>query len=284
MTVCNFLTIDVEDYFQVSAFEGAVPRGQWEQFEGRVETNTRRVLALLDRHDVRATFFVLGWTADRYPGLVREIDAAGHRIGSHSYWHRLVYQLTPAEFREDLCRSRDVLQDLTGRAVTAFRAPSFSITRNSLWAFEVLAEEGFQQDSSVFPTYHDRYGIPDADPRIHRVETPAGAIVEYPPGVFEWAGCRLPVSGGGYFRLYPSWWTHYCLRRINRRDKRPFVFYFHPWELDAQQPRLSGSALSRFRHYVNLAATERKLAALLQAFRFSPLPDVAPPEDREAAA
>jgi polysaccharide deacetylase family protein (PEP-CTERM system associated) len=270
----NVFTVDVEDYFQVSAFETHIDRQSWGEWESRVSANTQRVLALLDRHGVRATFFILGWIAERHPQLVREIHACGHEIGTHGYWHRLIYQQSPAEFRADLCRGRDVLQEVIGEPVTAHRAASFSITRQSLWALEILVEEGFRVDSSVFPVRHDRYGIPDAERGLHRLATPAGPLWEFPPAVARFAGMNAPVGGGGYFRLFPLWWTAYCLRRINRVERRPVMFYVHPWEFDPAQPRIRvRSRLSRFRHYVNLAKNERKLDALLRRFRFGRLCD-----------
>jgi polysaccharide deacetylase family protein (PEP-CTERM system associated) len=272
--ILNAFTVDVEDYFQVSAFERHIDRNGWSQWESRVAANTHRILELLDRHRIRATFFVLGWIAERYPELVREIDACGHEIASHGYWHRLIYQQTPEEFRADLRRSRDVLQEAIGQPVTAHRAASFSITKQSLWALEILVEEGFLLDSSVFPIHHDRYGIPGAEPRLHRLTTAAGPLWEFPPSVARFAGLNIPVSGGGYFRLYPLAWTVYCLRRINRA-RQPFIFYVHPWELDPEQPRIrAASRSSRFRHYVNLDRNERKLDGLLRQFRFGRLCDV----------
>ena len=202
-TIVNAFTVDVEDYFQVSAFEKHIPRDQWDRWESRVEANTHRMLQLLDRHGVKATFFVLGWLGERYPQLVRDIHSCGHEIGSHGYWHRLIYRQSPAEFRADLRRSRDVLQDAIGQPVTAHRAASFSITKQSLWALEILVEEGFLVDSSIFPVRHDRYGIPGAEPRLHRLTTTAGYLWEFPPSVVRFAGLNVPVGGGGYFRLYP---------------------------------------------------------------------------------
>ncbi|MBN2474405.1 MAG: DUF3473 domain-containing protein [Pirellulales bacterium] len=272
MDMLNAFTVDVEDYYQVSAFERDIPRDQWNRRDGRVVDNTHRILDLLQRHDVRGTFFVLGWVAQQHPQLVRDIHSRGHEIGSHSYGHRLIYDQSPDEFRDDLRRSRDVLEDAIGQAVTAYRAPSFSITKRSLWALEILVEEGFRVDSSVFPTYHDRYGIPDAEPRIHQIDTAAGPLWEFPPSVVRFPRVNLPVSGGGYFRLYPLPWTVYCLGRINRRLQQPFMFYVHPWEIDPGQPRLrAGSRVSRFRHYVNLSRTASKLERLLQTFRFGRL-------------
>lgn len=271
----NAFTVDVEDYFHVSGFEQQISRDSWHEFESRVELSTHRILNLLDDHQVQGTFFVLGWVAERFPQLVREIHDRGHEIGSHSYWHQLVYNLTPEQFREDLQRSRHALEDAAGQQVTVYRAPSFSITRRSLWALEILIEEGFTTDSSIFPIHHDRYGIPDAQPRLHRVATKSGPIWEFPPSVVRRVGVNLPVSGGGYFRLYPQLVTHSCLRGINQRVGEPFMFYIHPWEVDPQQPRLTaGSRLGRWRHYVNLHRTEPKLRSLLRNFNFGSMKSV----------
>jgi polysaccharide deacetylase family protein (PEP-CTERM system associated) len=267
----NAFTVDVEDYYHVSAFERSIARSAWGTFESRVVANTQRLLDLLARHQVRGTFFVLGWVADKFPRLVREIIAGGHEVGSHSYWHRLVYETSPLEFREDLRRSIRAIEDAGGVRVECYRAPSFSITRRSLWALEILAEEGIRIDSSIFPVRHDRYGIPDAEPSIHVRSTPAGTLMEFPPAVARLGGLRLPVGGGGYFRLYPLWLTKHCLRQINAQG-RPFMFYTHPWELDPRQPRLAAAGpLGRWRHYVNLARTESRLDRLMGAFGFGPL-------------
>lgn len=275
MRLRNAFTVDVEDYYHVSAFEKQIAQADWGEYESRVVANTHRLLQLLDRRHTQATFFVLGWVAERFPQLVREIQACGHEIGSHSYGHSLLYRLTPEQFREDLVRSRDLLQNLTGQPVVAFRAPSFSVTQQSLWALEILAEEGFRFDSSIFPIYHDRYGIPDAPEAIHPIETAAGTVWEFPGSVLRLGPVNLPVSGGGYFRLYPLAWTVWCLSQINAKGGRPFVFYVHPWEIDPDQPRLqAGSRLGRMRHYVNLKTTERKLEALLDRFCFGPVSTV----------
>ena len=272
MSLCNAFTVDVEDYYHVSAFEADVDRGRWDTYESRVERNTQRLLDLLDEHEVRATFFVLGWIAERSPRLVQEIDSRGHELGSHSYWHRLIYQQTPEEFREDLRRSIQVIEDAIGKPVTTYRAPSFSVTKDSLWALDILKEEGIQIDSSIFPIHHDRYGIPGAKTCLHQVDTPHGPIWEFPVTVHRVAGVNLPISGGGYFRLYPLRWTTHCLGKVNAQSDQPFVFYIHPWELDPGQPRLrAGSQLGRFRHYLGLSKTEHKLAGLLQKFRFDTL-------------
>lgn len=270
----NALSIDVEDYFHVSGFESAISRDTWDQWPARVVENTRRILAILREHAVRATFYVLGWVADRFPILVDEIHKDGHEIGSHSYWHRLVYAQSPEDFRDDLRRSIDALGARTGEPITAYRAPSFSVTKKSLWALQILADEGIRIDSSVFPARHDRYGIPGAETRIHRVPYVTKELWEFPPSVLSLGVGRLPVSGGGYFRLYPWQMTRAGLRQINRSG-RPFVFYTHPWEFDPEQPRVPvKSRLSGARHYVNLHRTEARFHALLRTFRFGMVSDV----------
>lgn len=271
----NAFTVDVEDYFQVSGFADRVRPETWDTFESRVVANTHRLLRLLDRRSVRGTFFVLGWVADRFPELVRDIHKSGHELASHGFWHRLVYDLSPEEFRADLARSVDAIAGASGAPAVGFRAPSFSITRKSLWALQVLAEEGFQFDSSIFPVYHDRYGIPSAERFVHRIDTGAGEVWELPPSVYPVGGLNLPVAGGGYFRLYPAALTAGCLERINRGRGEPCMFYVHPWEVDPDQPRLpGGSRLNRWRHYQNLAATERKLDFLLERLSFGSVGDV----------
>jgi polysaccharide deacetylase family protein (PEP-CTERM system associated) len=271
--VLNVFTVDVEDYFQVSAFERHVDRAHWDDFPSRVVANTHRLLRLLDRHQVQGTFFVLGWVAHRHPELVRSIGAAGHELASHGYWHRLVYSQTPDEFRRDLRDSREAVATAAGVVVTMYRAPSFSITAQSLWALDVLLEEGFTVDASVFPIRHDRYGLPNAARTLHRMPTPAGnAIWEFPASTARLAGMNLPVAGGGYFRLYPWNITRRLLGRINDTEQQPFMLYTHPWEIDPDQPRIAGPGLrSRFRHYVNLAGTAGKLERLLDAFPFTTL-------------
>jgi polysaccharide deacetylase family protein (PEP-CTERM system associated) len=269
MSILNAFTVDVEDYFQVSAFENDIDRRIWDRFPTRVERNTYRLLEFLADNDIQATFFVLGWIAERNPDLVKAIHDAGHEIASHSYWHRMLYTITPDEFREDVRRSKHVLEDTIGERVNIFRSPSFSITRETTWALDILIEEGFEIDSSVFPIYHDRYGIPDARRDIHRIETSNGSIWEFPPSVIEYGNFNLPVSGGGYFRFYPIALTNYWLRQINVQKKRPFIFYVHPWEIDPEQPRLrAGSVASRIRHRMNLSTTEAKLQKLVDKFEF----------------
>jgi polysaccharide deacetylase family protein (PEP-CTERM system associated) len=270
----NAFTVDVEDYYHVSAFEGHIPRTRWRDYESRVVASTHRILQLLDRHQTAGTFFVLGWVAHHCPELVRDIQRAGHEIGCHSYWHRLIYNMTPEEYREDLDLSCKAIHDVTGQQTIAYRAPSFSVTSRSLWALDLLREAGFEYDSSIFAVRHDRYGIPNANPILHRRTTAAGDLWEFPPSVMPIAGFNLPVSGGGYFRLYPLRMTIHALDRINRCQQQPFMFYVHPWELDPEQPKIAaGSRFSRHRHYVNLGSTERKLDRLLSRFRFGRMSD-----------
>jgi polysaccharide deacetylase family protein (PEP-CTERM system associated) len=266
----NALTIDVEDYYHVANLERCVRRAEWDQYPSRVEGSTRRLLDVLAAEGVRATFFVLGWVAQRRPALVRAIRAAGHEVGCHSHLHRLVYEQSSREFRADLRRARGVLRDVLGEDVVAYRAPCFSITTRSQWALDVLAEEGIQIDSSIYPTHHDRYGIPGTPLGPHAIERPAGTLWEFPPPV--WKVCRypLPVGGGGYFRLYPYALTRHALRKINAVG-RPFAVYLHPWELDPAQPRLRPGRLAAFRHYVNLHRTEGRLVRLLRDFAFDTL-------------
>jgi polysaccharide deacetylase family protein (PEP-CTERM system associated) len=266
----NALTIDVEDYFHVTGFEGCVSRSQWDDFAPRVGGTTRRLLDHLAAAGARATFFVLGWVAERDPGLVRAIQAAGHEIGCHGYWHRLIYEQTPQAFRADLWRAQAAIADAIGERVRAYRAPSFSITPRSLWALDVLIEEGFTLDSSIYPTHHDRYGVPGASLAPHCIERDEGALWEFPPPVWRFCGYPLPVGGGGYFRLFPYALTRHALQRINAAG-RPFAAYLHPWELDPDQPRLRPGRLRAFRHYVNLKRTESRLVRLLRDFRFGTL-------------
>jgi polysaccharide deacetylase family protein (PEP-CTERM system associated) len=269
----NALTIDVEDYYQVSAFDAPGKRDRWDTFESRVCRTTEHVLAMLDAASVRATFFVLGWVAERHPGLVRRIAAGGHEIASHGYFHQLVYDMTPGEFREDLRRAHGIIAGACGIEPRGYRAPSFSITARSLWALDVLAEEGYTFDSSIFPVRHDRYGMPDAPRAAHLIARPAGTLLEVPPSTVVLGRTTLPVAGGGYFRLYPYALTRAAMARLNQ-DGQPAVVYVHPWEFDPGQPRQAGSALSRFRHYVNLGRTGMRFRQLLREFSFAPLSEV----------
>jgi len=273
--ITNAFTVDVEDYFHVQAFADRIPRDTWDDYESRVVANTHQVLRLLDQHQTRGTFFILGWVADRHPELVRDIQKSGHEIGCHSYWHRLIYDMTPEEFRDDLRRATEILSEITGEPITAFRAPCFSITDRSLWALDILIEEGYRFDSSIFPVHHDNYGIPNAERFPHTIERPAGSLFEFPPSVYRIGKFNLPIAGGGYFRLYPIRFSLHCLQSINRRYHQPFMFYIHPWELDPDQPRQPAGWKSRFRHYQNLNTTERKLHRLLDVCRLSRAGDIA---------
>lgn len=270
-SLTNYLSIDVEDYFQVSAFENVVgSHTNWQNYSSRVEKNTRRLLDILDTHTTKATFFVLGWIAEKFPRLVREIEKRGHDIACHSYIHRLVYNLTPEQFYEDTRKTKDLLEQATGRKVFGYRAPSFSITNKSLWAFDILEELGFTFDSSIFPIYHDRYGIPSAPRFRYCIE--GKKIIEYPISTALILGRKIPVAGGGYFRLLPYRFTKAALTKINVVEKKPFVFYLHPWEIDPKQPHINNiSLLSRFRHYNNLKKTACRFEQLLKDFRFAPM-------------
>ncbi|MFZ1906537.1 MAG: XrtA system polysaccharide deacetylase [Steroidobacteraceae bacterium] len=270
MRPINAFTVDVEDYFHVAALSSAITRESWPAQESRVERNTERLLALLAERGVRGTFFVLGWVAERTPGLVRRIAASGHEIACHGFSHRLVYQQTREEFREETLRAKRLLEDLIGEAVLGYRAASFSVTRDSLWALDTLIDAGFLYDSSIFPIRHDRYGLPGAAPEPNRLSAPSGrTLVEFPMSAARFLGVQVPVSGGGYFRLLPFWVTRAGLKQINERRGLPFTFYLHPWELDPGQPRFKVSALSRFRHYTNLARCEERLRRLLGEFEFT---------------
>jgi polysaccharide deacetylase family protein (PEP-CTERM system associated) len=272
--IVNALTIDVEDYFQVSAFDASVPRSSWNHFESRVVRNTDRLLALFAKSNVRATFFILGWVAERYPALVKSIAHAGHEVASHGFGHRLIYEQTPAEFRQDLRNSRAALTAAASVPVHGYRAPSFSITARSLWALDIIQEEGFAYDASIFPVHHDRYGIPSAPRSFHVLSVKGGTLWECPGSTVQVGGTNLPIAGGGYFRLLPYWWTRWGVSHLNRRERQPAIFYLHPWEIDPDQPRLPASVVSRFRHYRNLHKTEERLRRLLTDFSFAPLGDV----------
>lgn len=269
--IVNAMTVDVEDYFHVSVFDGIVPRTAWDTMESRVCRNTDRLLDLFDEHAIRGTFFVLGWVAERFPALVREIAARGHEMASHGYAHRLVYDQTPAAFRDDVRRAKGLIEDASGCRVGGYRAPSYSITPRSLWALDILIEEGHWYDASIFPVRHDRYGIPISPRQPYRVERESGTLVEAPGSTVRIGPLNLAIAGGGYFRILPYGWTRWGISRLNQRDQRAAIFYLHPWEIDPDQPRLHAGRLGRFRHYRNLHQTETRLRALLDEFRFAPL-------------
>jgi polysaccharide deacetylase family protein (PEP-CTERM system associated) len=264
--ITNALTIDVEDYFQVSAFAPYIRRSEWDSRECRVERNVDRILELLSTHGTQATFFTLGWVAERYPHLVKRIVAHGHELASHGYGHQRASDLSPVEFLDDVSRAKKILEDLGSAPVLGYRAPSFSIGTGNLWAFDTLAQAGYQYSSSVYPIKHDHYGMPDS-PRF-AYKLPSG-LIEIPVTTVRMGERNLPSSGGGYFRLLPYPVSRWLLRRVNREDRESAVFYFHPWEIDEGQPRVAGiDAKTRFRHYVNIPRMESRLRQLLVDFRW----------------
>ena len=269
--IINAMTVDVEDYYHVSAFDRVVHRDQWQALESRVCRNTDRLLEIFAEFGVRATFFVLGWVAERFPGLMKRIADEDHEVASHGFDHRLVYESTPEQFRQDVRRAKTILEAITGRPVLGYRAPSYSITRASLWALDVLLEEGYTYDASVYPIHHDRYGIPDASRHAHWIARPGGRIWEVPGSTVRYAGANFPIGGGGYFRFLPYRLLRWGIRRLNGKERRPAVFYVHPWEIDPGQPRLNAPLLTRMRHYHNLANTEDRLRRLLGEFAFGSL-------------
>lgn len=264
------LSVDVEDYFQVEAFSREIARADWDRWPSRIVQNSHRALDLCDQFGVKATYFVLGWIAAKFPALVREIHQRGHELACHSFWHRPIYSLSPAAFREDLREARSAIEQAAGARLLGHRAPSWSITPKSLWALEILAEEGFLYDSSIYPIHHDLYGFPGADRFPHQVETPKGMLTEFPPATVQLWGHTLPSAGGGYLRILPFLYTRWAIRRLARDDGRAIVVYFHPWELDPEQPRIPARAKSRFRHYTNLRAMEPRLRRLLGSHPFEP--------------
>lgn len=273
-SLVNAMTVDVEDYFQVSAFADVIPQSAWSSYESRVCQNTERLLTLFDKTGVRATFFVLGWVAEQFPQLVKRINREGHELASHSHHHRLVYDMTPEEFVADVRRARHAIGDATGVGVHGFRAPSYSITERSLWALDALIDEGYTFDSSIYPIRHDRYGIPTWPRHVHRIERARGSLWELPGSTVRHVGVNLPTGGGGYFRLLPYRWTRHGVATLNG-EGQPAIFYLHPWEIDPEQPRVNGiGRVSRFRHYTNLHRTEARLRRLLTDFRFGPIADV----------
>ncbi len=274
MQIQNALTVDVEDYFQVSAFAKSIKPHEWDNHPLRVEKNTHKILDLFDDYQIKATFFVLGWVAERRQDLVLEIARRGHEVACHGYSHQLIYNQSEDVFRQETIRAKKILEDIVQRPVRGYRAASYSITRRSLWALDILAEAGFEYDSSIFPVRHDRYGIPGSPEFPYILDTPAGhKLVEFPISTAKFMGYRLPVAGGGYFRLYPYWLSRAGLRQINRK-KKPFIFYLHPWEVDPNQPRISASRLSRFRHYNNLDKCESRLRSLASDFKFTTVENV----------
>jgi len=266
--IVNGLSVDVEDWFQVGAFEGVIDRASWDSLGSRVEDNCLAILDMFARADVKATFFTLGWVAERHGPLMRRIVEAGHELASHGWDHERVFRFDKASFAADLERSRKVLEDASGVRITGYRAPSFSIDQRTPWAYMALHEQGFEYSSSVAPIVHDHYGWREA-PRFAFKPLPWSDLVEIPVTTAHFAGRRLAAGGGGFFRVLPYGFSRWAIRQVNTKDQRPAVFYFHPWEIDAGQPRIAGiDAKTRFRHYVNLDRNENKLRQLLQDFRW----------------
>ena len=276
--VVNAMTVDVEDYFQVSAFEPHIAKADWPSWPLRVEDNTLRILDLFAAHDTRATFFTLGWVAERYPALVRRIVSEGHEIASHGWEHIRVNTQTPAAFRDDIERTRKVLQDISGEPVLGYRAASYSIGASESWAWEQLAEAGYRYSSSIVPIRHDLYGIPDA-PRF-AFDAVEGRLREIPITTVPLAGRNINCGGGGWFRLFPYQFSRWALARVNSHDGESGIFYFHPWEIDAQQPRPDGlNVRTRFRHYLNLKRTYARLERLLADFRWGRIDEIFLPRE-----
>jgi polysaccharide deacetylase family protein (PEP-CTERM system associated) len=267
------LSIDVEEHFQVTAFESPMRRRHWDQFESRVRSNTDRVLDLLGRKGIKATFFILGWVAERSPRVVQMIVKEGHEVASHGFGHELITAQTTKQFRQDVRKTKQTLEDLTGQPVYGYRAPSFSINAETIWALSILAEEGYQYDSSMFPVQHAPTGVRYANSRVHRIETVGGDLWEVPPSTATLGRMRIPVAGGGYLRQFPFGFYSWLLRRAAAQG-HPLVMYLHPWELDPEQPRMAGSWVSRLRHYRNLAHTEERLTRILETYRFGTIRDV----------
>jgi polysaccharide deacetylase family protein (PEP-CTERM system associated) len=272
MPIRNGLSVDVEDYFHAEAITCSIGRHTWDSLESRVVRNTHQVLDLLAEHKVKATFFILGWVAARFPQLVRDVQSCGHEIACHSYWHRLIYELDPKEFREDTRKAKEAVEEAAGVEAIGYRAPTFSITKRTLWALEILAELGFQYDSSVFPIRHDLYGIPD-HPRFpsRHGKADTWSLLECPISTWRFSGMNLPFGGGGYLRILPLAYTHYAFRKVNGHEQRPVIVYFHPWEIDPNQPRINVPLRSRLRHYTNLGTMRQRISEILRRYEFVPL-------------
>jgi polysaccharide deacetylase family protein (PEP-CTERM system associated) len=266
--VVSAFSVDVEDYFHVEAFRHVVEPADWGSMEQRVEPNTRRLLGLLNEFDVEATFFVLGWVAEREPELVKDILEAGHEVGIHGYDHRPITTMTPSGFREDIRRAKGIVEDITGQPVLGYRAPTYSVVKDTLWALDVMLEEGLRYDSSIFPIVHDRYGIPDAQRYPWVEERGDDRLSEFPISTIRLWGRNLPFVGGGYLRLLPMRYVRWGMRRVTRSEGRPTMLYVHPWEIDPGQPVLEVGRLARIRHYHGLGRVEDRLRELLREFRF----------------
>ncbi len=272
MKIYNALSIDVEEYFQVEALREVIPYCQWEELPPRINKNINHILDVLEAKKIKATFFCLGWVARKHPNIIKKIATAGHEVASHGWSHTPIFRLNPEEFRREIRKSKALLEDLAGKEIAGFRAPTYSITSQTIWALQILAEEGYRYDSSIFPIYHDLYGFPEA-PRfpfflkdIH--------LVEFPISTFTLGNLKIPISGGGYFRLFPYKLTRFLLQKFLQKEQKPFIFYIHPWEFDPHQPRFKAPLKSRFRHYLNLSKTKKRFEKLLDDFSFAPVKDV----------
>jgi polysaccharide deacetylase family protein (PEP-CTERM system associated) len=272
----HVLSFDVEEHFQVAAFWTVARRREWDQLTSRVERNTRKIADLLSEHSTKATFFVLGWVAERHPGLVKDLAQQGHEVASHGYGHELVHTQTATQFREDVRRSKQILEDLIGRPVVGYRAPSFSITSQTEWAIPVLVEEGYRYDSSIYNRFRSTQGNTVTRAGPYQLATQAGTIWEVSPSTMNACGLQLPVAGGGYFRLFPYAASKMFLRNLEKQGSQ-LVIYLHPWELDPEQPRMDGPVLSKVRHYLNLGKTEQRLRWLLRDFSFAPINEIIRP-------
>jgi polysaccharide deacetylase family protein (PEP-CTERM system associated) len=283
--ITHVLSVDVEDYFQVEAFAGIVDRESWDQWPSRVVANTQRVLDLFDAHNATGTFFIVGWVAEKFPHLVRDIQSRGHELACHSYWHRTVYSLSPEEFRLDAQRAKQVIEDASGTAVNGYRAPSWSITKDSLWALDILAEEGFTYDSSIYPIHHDLYGVPGAKRFPYTYKCGNGLTLrEYPPATLRLMGTNFPAAGGGYLRIFPSAITELAFNKFENSYGERVVVYLHPWEVDPEQPRIQSPLKSRLRHYTNLGRMSAKVDAVLRRHKFQRFCDVMAAEAAENQA
>jgi len=272
--ITNAMTVDVEDFFQVSAFESYISRDDWDTQQCRVEKNTDRVLSIFEQHGSKATFFTMGWVAEHYPELIRRIVDNGHELAAHSYWHKRASSQSHQEFREDSLRTKSLLEDISGVEVKGYRAPSYSIGRDNLWALDVLQELGYQYSSSIYPIEHDHYGMREA-PRFSFYPNGDEGLLEVPVSTVEMRGKRFPCGGGGYFRLFPYALSRWAIQRVNQHDNQPSIFYFHPWEIDPEQPRVEGiSSKTRFRHYLNLSRMENRLQRLMADFSWGRMDEI----------
>ena len=280
----HIMTVDVEDYFMVEAFSGSVRLDSWASWPSRVVNNTKKILDLFDRYEVKSTFFIVGWVAEKFPSIVQDIHNRGHELACHSYWHRTVYSLTPDEFRQDTRAAVRAIEDAAGVKVLGYRAPSWSITKSCLWALDILAEEGFIYDSSVYPIRHDLYGVPGAQRFPYSMTCKNGkSLREFPPTTVRLFGQNLPGAGGGYLRIFPMSYTNWVFRKFEREYGERVVVYVHPWEVDPDQPRLREKLRSRLRHYTNLAGMERKLGSLLRQYSFQCYRDLYGEEESAAS-